>query len=196
MKTNIGKVYRHGAGAKKQIVLEMSPKKGVGESTRNLNLMFLKTSHCHLKCNVHKDNYCIWKYGMNLGNKNVMTEVILCLPRWLSSGLSDSQDPRQFEPSFVQPKKVGFLSLKFSDLLQYTCSQFFLSRTSASSRVYSSITFAPSQRQTLSVGGTLKENDARRQEKSISMICQDHQWANVKKSAIFFQDNYDKICTY
>ena len=196
MKTNIGKVYRHGAGAKKQIVLEMSPKKGVGESTRNLNLMFLKTSHCHLKCNVHKDNYCIWKYGMNLGNKNVMTEVILCLPRWLSSGLSDSQDPRQFEPSFVQPKRVGFLSLKISDLLKYTCSQFFLSRTSASSRVYSSITFAPSQRQTLSVGGTLKENDARRQEKSISMICQDHQWANVKKSAIFFQDNYDKICTY
>ena len=40
----------------------------------------------------------------------------------------------------------------------YTCSQFFLSRTSASSRVYSSITFAPSHKQTLSVGGTLKEN--------------------------------------
>ena len=96
----------------------MSPNKGVGESTKNLNLMFLKTSHCHLKCNVHKDNFCIWRYVMNLGNKNVMTEVILCLPRWLSSGLSDSQDPRQFEPSSVQPKRVGFLISQIFRLIE------------------------------------------------------------------------------
>ena len=94
----------------------------------------------------------------------------------MSSGLSGSQDPRQFEPSFVLPRKKHFLKLLHLIILQFeiltgflrlktacfiiskshnTCSQFFLSRTSASSRVYSSITFAPNHKQTLSVGGTL-----------------------------------------
>ena len=49
----MGKVYRHVGGVTKADNFKEKSKKGAGGSTKNLDLnilLFLKTSHCHLKC--------------------------------------------------------------------------------------------------------------------------------------------------